>query len=189
MNFFSPKASLEGHLLVASPHLRGDNFCQTVIMLLQHDENGAFGVVLNRPSNETVSGLMSKLGVADCQAGGRILVGGPVSGALIALHSNPKCSEHSLPGGIHLASQKGLIFELASETPEFVRFFVGHAAWRDGQLETELAEGLWHVLPCNWSAIESLPADELWSMAVREVGQQVYDTLGVPRSPVDPAWN
>jgi len=189
MGIFSQKASLEGHLLVASPHLLDDNFQRTVVLLLQHDEGGAYGVVLNRPSGETVQGLMSQLGVVDCGDRGPILLGGPIPGALIALHSRPSCSEHSLPGGIHLTSQKGFLFELASDCPDFLRFFVGHAGWDVGQLELEMQEGMWHVLPFDSEAIQQIDPGELWDTAMREVGCQVLELLNIRHWPQDPSWN
>jgi putative transcriptional regulator len=169
--------------------LDDDHFQRTVVLLLQHDEGGAYGVVLNRPSGQTVQGLMSELGVTDCGDRGPILLGGPIPGALIALHSRPSCSEHTLPGGIHLSSQKGFLFELASDCPDFLRFFVGHAGWDVGQLESEMGAGMWHVLPFDSEAIQQIEPGELWEIAMREIGGQVLDLLDIRHVPPDPSWN
>lgn len=189
MGLFSQKASLEGQLLVASPHLSDGHFHRTVVLLLHHDESGAFGVVLNRPTGQTVEGLMAQLGVESCGLPGPILMGGPIPGALIALHSHAACSEHPLPGGIHLSSQRGSLSTLASEQPEFIKFFIGHAGWASGQLERELHSGLWHVIPFDAESVERTAPDELWDVAMQEVGCQVLDLLNIRHWPDDPTWN
>ncbi len=189
MGLFSQKASLEGQLLVAAPHLSDGHFQRTVVLLLHHDETGAFGVVLNRPSDETVESLMAQLGVGSCGVPGPILLGGPLPGALIAIHSRASCAEHSLPGGIHLSSQRGSLFELVSERSDFVKIFVGHAGWSEGQLEGELKAGMWHVLPFDARAVGDAAPDELWELAMSEVGCQVLDMLDIRHWPDDPTWN
>jgi putative transcriptional regulator len=189
VNFFSQKATLEGHVLVASPHLDDQQFFQTVVLLLQHDEDGAYGVVLNRPMRETVQGLMTKLGVENCRDSRQVLLGGPISGAVMALHSAPDCSEHCLPGGFHISAQKMNLVQLASNELGFLQFFVGHAGWEPGQLEEELRVGMWHVLDFDPRALEEVAPEDLWSLALREVGRQALEVLNIRHRPDDPSWN
>ena len=189
MSFFSERVSLEGQVLVASPHLDDEQFFQTVVLLLQHDQDGAFGVVLNRPLGETVQGLMTKLGIENCRDNRQILLGGPISGAVMALHAAPKCSEHSLPGGMYVSAQKVNLVELASSGLGFLQFFVGHAAWEPGQLETELCRGEWHVLNFDPRTLHEVAAEDLWSLALREVGRQVLEVLNIRHQPDDLSCN
>ena len=76
--------SLKGHFLVASPHLEDPNFTQSVVLLVQHDEDGTFGIVLNRPAESSLKDLWEKVTEKPCETDKRVHVGGPVPGPLIA---------------------------------------------------------------------------------------------------------
>ena len=96
--------SLRGHFLVASKFLADPNFARTVVLLVQHDEDGAFGVVLNRRAGSTVEELWSQVGQANCNSQQPVYVGGPVPGPLMAIHAdrsqaeveNPACCRAAL---------------------------------------------------------------------------------------------
>ena len=81
MNFTE---SLEGKLLIASPRVGDPRFERAVVLILHHDDEGAFGVVLNRELPQTIRGLWEKMGEADCQIDRCLNLGGPVSGPIIA---------------------------------------------------------------------------------------------------------
>jgi len=80
--------SLQGHLLIASPHLADPNFARTVVLMVQHSDQGALGVVLNRPTSKTVKELWKEVGDAPCHTEAPVCLGGPVSGPLMAVHTN-----------------------------------------------------------------------------------------------------
>src|SRR5215203_2158413 len=145
-----------GHLLVATPMLLDPNFAETVVLLLDADENGALGVVLNRPSTVPVADVLETW--ADVVAEPEVLFqGGPVSteGALAV--GRLRSLDDAPVGFREVADDLGVIdldtpVELVDGSLEGMRIYAGYAGWGAGQLESEIEEGSWYVVP-------SLPPD------------------------------
>ena len=141
---------LTGRLLVAQPALRDPNFDHTVVLVLQHSDEGAIGVVLNRPSEFDVDGALP--GWADLAAlPAVVFVGGPVveEGAAICLARarGPAPAELFKPvlpgvGTLNVDQPPGSLGEAIEE----VRLFAGYAGWSGGQLESEIEAGGWFVV-------------------------------------------
>jgi putative transcriptional regulator len=137
--------SLAGSLLVATPILLDPNFFRTVVLLLQHDEDGCVGVVLNRPTEELVADHLPEWAehVPDPKT---VNFGGPVDPAIaIGL---------SLAGDGTSTGVPGLNLVDLSEPPDGaashpVRIYSGYAGWGDEQLETEIATGSWYVVQAS----------------------------------------
>ena len=182
--------SLEGMLLVASPQMDDPRFDRTVILMMHHDENGAYGVVLNRPIEETVAGLWRKLGAEpECRVERQLNLGGPVSGPIIAIHGKKSAAEFEMPPGIFIAEQKKHLQQLVVDPNVPLRVFVGHAGWSAGQLEEELDCGAWLTLPATYEHV-FCEDDNLWVTAMREVGLQFWrTTLGIRKFPPDVSVN
>lgn len=181
--------TLKGQLLVASPHLEDPNFVHTVILLIHHSEEGAFGVVLNRPAENSIRELWEQVAEGPCEAEGHIHVGGPVSGPLIALHTDETLAEMEILPGVYFAAQRDNLEQLVSQSQHAFRLFVGHSGWGGGQLEHELEEGSW--LTTNASA-EYVFFDEtdLWKTVTKRIGDTLLlDALGIKRPPPDPSVN
>src|SRR4051812_25719666 len=126
--------SCKGRLLVATPRLRDPNFDRTVVLVLEHTEEGAAGVVLNRPSEAEVAGSMPGW---DALAGDPAVffAGGPVTPTeFIAL---ARLTATGAVGPIDLAADPGN----AAATVDELRIFAGYAGWGPGQLEFEVGEG------------------------------------------------
>ncbi len=85
--------SLQGYFLIASPHLSDTNFRRSVVLLLKHSDEGAFGLVLNRPTDSLLSEVWELISESPCKLGEAIHIGGPVGGPLMALHSNKTYAE------------------------------------------------------------------------------------------------
>ena len=117
--------SLKGHFLVASPHLADPNFFRSVVLMLQHDEEGAFGVVLNRPTNNTVADVWSLVSQLPCDSREPVHVGGPVAGPLIALHTDLPHSEMEVAGGVYFTSDKESIIQIVTQPAGAFRLFGG----------------------------------------------------------------
>lgn len=181
--------SLEGHLLIASPHIGDSRFQRTVIFLLHHDEEGAFGVILNRQLPETVQGLWQKLGETRCQVDRQLNLGGPVSGPIIAIHSLEDAGECEIFPGLYVAEHKEQLKKLM-QTPECrIRVFVGHAGWSSGQLEQEIVDGAWSTLEATPEVIFN-EDENLWINAMRQSGRQFYrDVLGIQGFPASSMLN
>jgi putative transcriptional regulator len=143
-----------GQLLVATP-LTGDFFRRSVVLVLHHDEDGAHGLVLNEPLDAEVSAVLPDW-QPHVTAPGRLFQGGPVGlDTAMGLVSVPGAgSGEELLGISLLFGGLGLVDLDAPPpvvTPELaaLRIFVGYAGWSAGQLDTELADGGWYVVPCE----------------------------------------
>ncbi len=151
----------ENHLLVSLSRLSGDYFHNTVTLILQHNAEGAFGLVLNQPLDAELDGLIENM-PADIDA--LILEGGPVEQTrLFFLHSDEKSYAGSLDTGLGviLSSSDELISDLrARMIPENILSVLGYAGWGPGQLENELIEDAWLITPATKEIIfETAPTD------------------------------
>jgi putative transcriptional regulator len=159
-----------GSLLVALPALVDPNFAQTVVLLLDHDEDGTLGVVLNRPTDvvaaEVLPGAAALIGPST-----PIFAGGPVApqnavavGALAPQEPDPLWFRRVF-GDIGLVDVDALEDGTAHITE--VRVYAGYAGWSPGQLEAELAEGAWYVLPLLRTDVFSAEPEDLWRAVFR----------------------
>jgi putative transcriptional regulator len=160
--------SLQGHLLVAAVDLRDPNFFHTVVLLIRHDENGAFGVVLNRPSNTRLKEVWSKISKSRCATNELLYVGGPVQGPLLALHCNAELSQLPVIPGVYLSTDSEELELLAADAQQRVKFFIGYAGWGAGQLEGEMEQGSWRTIEATPDLV--FEGDEaLWIRVTRQI--------------------
>ncbi len=180
--------SLEGKFLVSSPHMDDPNFRRTVVFIMKHDDDEAFGFIINRPTKLKLSEL---LGGEDEIPKDRDLVihhGGPVTGPLMALHDALELSE-DFRYGLAVSIQRDTIVELLSRNNNHVRIFFGYAGWGPGQLDQELEFGGWMVVDASTERIFS-ESDTLWESIIIEIGRDII-TSGIDkkRIPSDPSMN
>ncbi len=177
--------SLKGHLLIASPQLSDPNFTRTVVLIAEHNDEGAFGVVLNRPGELRVGQILDsipgeELSTSDEMEAQRSFVGGPVQGnSVILVHSFDDLAEGSIEvvPGVHIASELPILQQLlrrgvenSAIVSDRVRLFCGYSGWGAGQLEGEMEVGGWLTIPARSELVFGTPADRLWSAAIGEVG-------------------
>jgi putative transcriptional regulator len=177
--------SLKGQLLIAAPMLVDPNFHRTVVLVMEHTEDGALGVVLNRPTELDVGEAVPDL--ADLADGDPVFAGGPVQPqAVIALaeHTGP-VGEESVVGPIAPIQVSDDIAELGGEVAR-VRVFAGYAGWGQGQLDDELAEEAWFTEPALPGDIFAGDPASLWQRVLERKGGEY--TL-VARMPPDPSLN
>lgn len=182
-------AFLQGHLLIAAPRLADPNFRRSVVLLVVHDEHGAFGLVLNRPADHPLAEVWEAMADQPCDRHQRLYVGGPVPGPILALHALAVCSEREVVPGVHFAARKDLLSRIVRQTEEPFRIFTGYSGWAAGQLERELGAGGWLNLPATAAYVFADP-EAVWSQAIQGVGEQITEPLlgRVPR-PRDPTAN
>jgi putative transcriptional regulator len=163
--------SLKGHFLVAAPNLGDPNFIRTVVLMIHHDEDGAFGVIVNRATNRSVKELWEHLTGRPCKASQPIHIGGPVSGPLMAVHTRPELGELEVIPGLFFSAAREKLEQLV-ETEAPFRLFIGHSGWGKGQLERELREGAWLTLPAT---VEDVFSEEsgLWRRLTYQVGRLI----------------
>lgn len=179
--------SLKGSLLIAGGGLLDLNFRQTVVLIAAHGEDGALGVVLNRPAGTTVGEAAPEL-AAIPGVDERLFVGGPVApenAVVLARFVDPAESDALVFGsvGIYSAAPPG-----APHGPEVLqaRVFAGYAGWGPGQLESELAASAWLVEPATEADVFSDEPEELWRSVLRRKGP-AYELLTL--MPFDPSMN
>ncbi len=179
---------LQGHLLVSSPELP-DVFEHSVILLVRHSEEGAFGLILNRATDTRVRDVWSKVSQSECLTGERLHVGGPVEGPLMALHADEFIMEMEVIPGIYFSANREKLEQLAVKPDGPARYFVGYAGWSAGQLETEIKRGSWQTLPARPDHI--FESDErLWQVARREIADHILRAqLGIKHVPPDLRMN
>lgn len=164
--------SLQGHLLVASPHLGDLNFYRTVVLMIRHDDDGAIGVVLNRPLPETLRDVWRAVSGGDCDSDQPLHLGGPVGGTLIALHADPQASETIVIDGLFVATDRHHLQRLVTQNQFRYRLFSGYSGWAGGQLEGELETGSWLTTPATADhAFQD--CDELWKSVASRIGLEI----------------
>jgi putative transcriptional regulator len=179
--------SLSGQLLLAAPSLQDPNFQRAVVLIGAHSEEGAMGVVLNRPSAVTVGEAVPQLeqAVGELET---VYVGGPVqpsSIVFLAEFLDPAPAGLLVLGRIGFPAPEADIDEL-SESIARRRVFAGYAGWGEGQLDEELDQGDWIALPAQPEDVFTEDPDELWSRVLaRKGGAYVL----MARMPLDPSVN
>ncbi|MFO7571669.1 MAG: YqgE/AlgH family protein [Gaiellaceae bacterium] len=178
--------SLKGHLLVAGPALVDPNFRRTVVLVGEHNDEGALGVVLNRVSDTTVGEAVPEITtLVDPRAS--IFVGGPVQTSAIVVIAD--FSEPERAGALIVESVGFLPSEVdPDELGELtrVRVFAGYAGWEPGQLDDELEEGSWIVEPARPDDVFTSDPETLWSAVLRRKGG-AFGVLAL--MPPDPGLN
>jgi putative transcriptional regulator len=172
-------ASLRGRLLLAGPGLIDPNFFRTVVLMLEHSDEGALGVVLNRPTDLPVRDALPPWAdtVSDPPV---VFVGGPVApGTAIALGRSTDVEP--------VVGAFGMVdLEEEPATWRDVRLFSGYAGWGPGQLEAEVDEDAWIVLDPRPEDVATGEADDLWS---RVLARQRGPLSLLARYPDEPAFN
>ena len=181
-------SSLQGHFLVASPHLGDPNFYRTVILMIQHDEEGAFGVIVNRPLSETVADVWRSVSDEPCVCFDLVREGGPVPGPPLLLHKMAEFSQFEVLPGLHMASHRHMVTRLVTRGDDLL-FFTGYSGWGAGQLESELGAGGWLHTAANLETVFS-DIDEMWKRVVDGIGRDILQS-SLPELPTtgDPSWN
>jgi putative transcriptional regulator len=180
-------ASLTGQLLVASPSLSDPNFRRSVVLIGVHNEDGAMGVILNRPSETMVAEAVPQLeAVVDSQE--PVYVGGPVqpsSVVLLAEFLDPTPAALLVLGRIGFPAGATDVDGLAEST-ERRRVFAGYAGWSSGQLDEEIEHGDWISHPAVPDDVFTEVPEHLWAAVLERKGGS-YALLA--RMPMDPSVN
>jgi putative transcriptional regulator len=181
-----PVSSLKGHLLVAGPGLVDPNFRRSVVLVGDHGEEGALGVILNRTSDSTVDEAVPELATL-VDGATQVHVGGPVQPSAIVI-----LAEFAEPDRAEALVLEDIGFLPAEVDPDMLgelrraRVFAGYAGWGPGQLDDELREGSWIVEPADPEDVFTADPEELWSDVLRRKGGP-FGVLAL--MPPDPSMN
>lgn len=181
------EASLKGRLVVASPAILDPNFFRTVVLVLDHDDEGALGVVLNRPSETSVATVLAAWEPA--VAGPAVVfVGGPVQPEAGVCLATPgpagQPAEGYAPvldwlGSVDLHDEAGPV----ANAVERLRIYAGYAGWGPGQLEGEVEAGDWFVLDAGPEDVFDADPRGLWPRVLRRQGGSLQIVAHFPPHP------
>lgn len=169
-----PIQSLKGQLLLDGGKLRGSFFSRTVVLICQHDAEGAFGLVLNRPSENKV-GEMIVADLPDSLKEHTLYLGGPVQPAALSyLHSDAYLPEANVLTNLNLGHSLDSLSEIGdSFSPtQKLRVFAGYAGWSPGQLDDEMKREAWVAHPASVDLVFNADPTKLWQSILRQKGWQ-----------------
>ncbi len=180
---------LRGQLLLDSGQLGGSFFQRTVVLICQHNAEGAFGLVLNRPLGKAV-GEMIVADLPDSLKNSPLYVGGPVQpGALSYLHTDSFIPDAEVLPNLALGHSLDDLLEIGeSFSPaKKVRLFAGYAGWSPGQLENEMKRKAWTTFPASLELVFETPPEGLWQKVLQSKGGWRNKLLS--QMPEDPSRN
>jgi len=161
-----------------------------VIYILQHDSQGAFGLVLNRPLNISVGELLRELTDTEVDNQQPVFYGGPVDGLVVIVQEN--MGETNEQKVVLLSKDRDQIAGIANHQSTdgcSIRIFDGYSGWGPSQLNSELEEGSWLIWDAQPEILFSDP-DGLWQTAVRQIGRDVIaKSVAGMEMPIDPTHN
>jgi len=169
---------LTNQLLIAMPSLADPNFSQTVTLICEHSENGALGIVLNRPLDMRLGEVLEQLSLPNEDprlAAMAVLRGGPVQPDRGFVLHRPTGREWDstleVSDAIHVTTSRDILEAMANgKGPEEASMALGYAGWDAGQLEDEVRHNSWLTAPCDESIVFRLPFEQRWSAAARLLG-------------------
>jgi putative transcriptional regulator len=164
--------SLRGHVLLDSGDLRGSFFNRSVVLICQHDAQGAFGLILNQPSPNKVGEVL----IADLPDAIKemdLYLGGPVqTGALSYLHSDTFLPDANVMPNLSLGHSLEELVDLGNSfaSTQQIRLFAGYAGWSPGQLESELKRKAWLTHPATIDLVFRADPTDLWNEILKAKG-------------------
>lgn len=164
--------SLKGQLLLDGGKLHGSWFHRTVVLICQHNAEGAFGLVLNRPSETAMSDALPGT-IPEGLRALPLYMGGPVQpGALSFLHGDHFLPDGSVMEGVDLGHSLEKLVDLASDYSVTRRLlvFAGYAGWSPGQLDDEMRRDAWLVHPASVDLVFGPQPETLWFRILRSKG-------------------
>jgi putative transcriptional regulator len=163
----TPHASLAGQLLIATPAMRDPRFEQAVILILQHDKDGALGIVINRPLGERP--MAHLLGDSSVLGKVQVFVGGPVEpnvGFIVHSADYHRAVTLDVDGRIAMTANREVLRDIADKKgPAKSLIAFGYAGWAPGQLEAELAHNVWYTAPEDPALVFDDDRDKVWEHA------------------------
>jgi putative transcriptional regulator len=181
--------SLKGHFLLDNGSLLHSWFSRTVVLMCEHNAEGAFGLVLNRATENKISDVL----VADLPDSVKDLplyVGGPVQpSALSYLHTDLYLPDANVLPNVNIGHSLDELVEIGAgfSATSKLRVFAGYSGWAPKQLEDELKRDSWLTYPASAELIFALPPDQIWAVLLRKIGGA--RNLLLATRPEDPSRN
>ena len=177
--------NLTHHFLLSMPQMHDTRFEQSLIYILEHDAEGAWGVVINQTLDMTLQEVFDQLDIAtldSATAAESVYSGGPVDSQHGLVLHRPKISFEStrhFDGGVSLSSSRDVLEALAAgEEPEEHLVLLGHAGWGPGQLEDEVADNAWLTCEADTNIIFNTPVSQMRAAAAGLIGIDLGMVVG-----------
>ncbi len=169
------RISVAPTLLVAMPQMLDPNFRRSVVLLCEYTEEGAFGVVINRPMDEPAWEVVQTQPPIDIHHEQRLWIGGPVeperSWVLLDQPSEYEDDTRLVAPGIYLSASGELARRILQDAPRpRARIIVGYSGWGPGQLDRELTASAWLTADASLDLVFDVPPPQLWETAIRRLG-------------------
>lgn len=177
------ETNLAPGLLLAMPQLIDPNFSRAVVLMIEHNDEGSFGLIVNHPSELDADELLDSLEIAwhgdddaVVWAGGPVMptsgwvLHGPSAAVAPPSPSFEAGSTIEVVPGLHLSTSTDSLAALAADPPGRIRLLLGYSGWGPGQLASEMARGSWLHADADPDIIFDAPADEMWERALRTLG-------------------
>ena len=180
---------LKGNLLLDSGQLQGSFFQRTVVLICQHDGEGAFGLILNRTTGNKVGDVLVA-DLPDQLKACPLYLGGPVQpSALSFLHTDAFVPDANVLPNLSLGHSLDTLIELGESfsADKKIKMFAGYAGWSPGQLETEIKRKAWLTFPASLELVLETPPEQLWQKVLQWKGGWRNKLLS--QLPEDLSWN
>lgn len=181
--------SLKGQLLLDGGNLFGSYFHRTVVLVCHHDEDGAFGLVLNRSANTKVGDVIVA-NMPESIKQQELFVGGPVQpSALSYLHTTDLMErDHIIIPNLTVGHSLDELLEIGEKEPtsKKLRIFAGYAGWSPGQLDDEMRRKAWLTHPATLDLVFTEEPENLWKKIIRLKG---WKYRLIAEAPEDLSWN
>ena len=179
---------LLNHFLIAMPAMEDPYFAKSLVYIAEHNDQGALGIIVNRPIDLNLAGLFDKIDIkleADALADLPVYFGGPVQldrGFVLHRPVGHWQSTLAVNGDVGLTSSRDVLSSVGKEgLPSEILVSLGYAGWDAGQLEEELAQNSWLTVPAKASILFELPPEERLPAAMQKLGvsfTQLSDVAG-----------
>ena len=168
-------------ILIALPDMQDSRFNQAVILICEHNEDGAMGLVLNNPLKANIEQIFSDLNLDKPDGENIALDGGPLNrNCGFVIHNNDQKYKNSinLQDSLTLTTSKDLLKDISNHTftPQW-QFILGYSGWSSNQLETEIAENTWLTCPIDLDLIFNTPKKLQWEKALSLIGINDYKSI------------
>lgn len=189
------QSSIAPGLLLAVPQLLDPNFSRAVVLMVEHNDNGSFGLVINQPIEMSADELLESLQMSwHGDAEELVWTGGPVqpeSGWLLHEPVDGIVTDSTGIGnggtleicpGLMLSTSPDSLRKLAAAPPDRLRIMLGYSGWGPGQLASEMAHGSWMHADVDLEIVFDTPADDMWERALRSLGiepQAIIQGFGI----------
>lgn len=174
-----------GKILISEPFLFDYYFRRSVVLLAEHNKEGSFGVIINKPMNVSFNEVVKNFPEYES----KVYLGGPVkTDSLFFLHTYGEIVENSMPviDGLYWGGDLEKIKEmllLGQLDEDGIRFFIGYAGWMPKQLDMELKRDSWLVSKFTTDQIMSLDPDKMWETSLLELGKKYRHWTNFPSEP------